>query len=223
MPVDEPLLACRGSRDAFGDAIVPLRGRITGLRKNSALVQAEHLSADAGSALDAAAEPAPVREQDVDDAAIERALAEHAGNVTAAARALGLHRNQLRRRSRLRTERLLEEVQNDEDAREATEDSRCANVATEKRTQAVRLLRQLAVRILSRSCAIIFLPSTSPTCAWRAPGFRAPRPVVRRMGARLYVLSVTLDHHGQVMIGVTPVSARRVAAHLKRVKHRLGK
>jgi DNA-binding NtrC family response regulator len=66
--------------------------------EGSALVQAEHLSADAGIALAAASEPAPVRERDVDDAAIERALSAHAGNVTAAARALGLHRNQLRRR-----------------------------------------------------------------------------------------------------------------------------
>ncbi len=32
-----------------------------------------------------------------DDAEVERALAEHAGNVSAAARALGVHRNQLRR------------------------------------------------------------------------------------------------------------------------------
>jgi transcriptional regulator of acetoin/glycerol metabolism len=68
--------------------------------QGSTLVQAEHLSADAGSALALSPEqaPSPVREQDVDDAAVERALSEHAGNVTAAARALGLHRNQLRRR-----------------------------------------------------------------------------------------------------------------------------
>jgi len=76
-----------------------LRGAaVAAQAQGSTLVQAEHLSADAGSALALPSEPAPVREQDVDDAAVERALAEHAGNVTAAARALGLHRNQLRRR-----------------------------------------------------------------------------------------------------------------------------
>jgi DNA-binding NtrC family response regulator len=66
--------------------------------QGAVLVQAEHLAPDAGRALsDEAAEATP-RERDLDDAAIERALAEHAGNVTAAARALGVHRNQLRRR-----------------------------------------------------------------------------------------------------------------------------
>jgi transcriptional regulator with PAS, ATPase and Fis domain len=67
------------------------------------LVQPQHLAADAGTAIALSAERAAqtggdvVRATDVEDAAIERALAEHAGNVTAAARALGLHRNQLRR------------------------------------------------------------------------------------------------------------------------------
>jgi len=76
-----------------------LRGAaVAAQAQGSALVQAEHLSADAGISLAPASEHAPVREQDVDDEAVERALAEHDGNVTAAARALGLHRNQLRRR-----------------------------------------------------------------------------------------------------------------------------
>jgi len=67
--------------------------------QGSTLVQAEHLAAGAGSALlQAEQAEEPARGRDVDDAAIERALSEHAGNVTAAARALGLHRNQLRRR-----------------------------------------------------------------------------------------------------------------------------
>ncbi|HMI94033.1 MAG TPA: sigma 54-interacting transcriptional regulator [Polyangiales bacterium] len=59
------------------------------------LVLPEHLAADAGTAL--ASESSVARAVDVDDAAIAQALAEHDGNVTAAARALGLHRNQLRR------------------------------------------------------------------------------------------------------------------------------
>jgi transcriptional regulator with PAS, ATPase and Fis domain len=68
-----------------------------------ALVQPEHLAPDAGMALDPNGKNGPeldgevLRAADLDDAAIERALAEHDGNVTAAARALGLHRNQLRR------------------------------------------------------------------------------------------------------------------------------
>jgi hypothetical protein len=59
------------------------------------LVQPEHLAEDAGLAL--AVEPTVARAADIDDAAIAQALAEHDGNVTRAARALGLHRNQLRR------------------------------------------------------------------------------------------------------------------------------
>ena len=66
--------------------------------QGSTVVQAEHLSADAGIALAIESTAEPVRERDIDDAAIERALSEHDGNVTAAARALGMHRNQLRRR-----------------------------------------------------------------------------------------------------------------------------
>ena len=61
------------------------------------LVEPEHLAADAGMAL--ATDPPPAaRAADVDDAAIAQALEEYGGNVTRAARALGLHRNQLRRR-----------------------------------------------------------------------------------------------------------------------------
>ena len=62
------------------------------------VVQPEHLADDAGVAISSDAPPAIPRAADVDDAAIERALAEHDGNVTRAAKALGLHRNQLRRR-----------------------------------------------------------------------------------------------------------------------------
>ena len=58
-------------------------------------VDAEHLSPSAGSSLAAA----PVDEQADDDEQdrIEAALRKEQGNVTAAARALGMHRNQLRR------------------------------------------------------------------------------------------------------------------------------
>ena len=54
----------------------------------------EHLAADAGRRL----EPASARNQPApDDAQIREALVTHAGNVSAAARALKLHRTQLRR------------------------------------------------------------------------------------------------------------------------------
>jgi transcriptional regulator of acetoin/glycerol metabolism len=63
--------------------------------EGSELVEARHLSADAGCAIEAKpvapARPAPA------DAEIEQRLHEHGGNVTRAAEALGLHRNQLRR------------------------------------------------------------------------------------------------------------------------------
>jgi transcriptional regulator of acetoin/glycerol metabolism len=60
------------------------------------LVQPEHLAEGAGVAI--AAEAPGARAAEVDDDAIAQALAEHDGNVTRAARSLGLHRNQLRRR-----------------------------------------------------------------------------------------------------------------------------
>ncbi len=59
-----------------------------------AKVGAEHLAADAGRRL----EPASGHEQPAhNDAQIREALAAHAGNVSAAARALKMHRTQLRR------------------------------------------------------------------------------------------------------------------------------
>ncbi|GIF60428.1 glycosyltransferase [Asanoa iriomotensis] len=85
---------------------------------------------------------------------------------------------------------------------------------------AAELLATSSVRGERRALKATVGAGTAPL---RAPGFRAPRPMVRRKGARVYVLAVTLDHIGQVMIGVTPVSPRRVVAHLKRVKLRLGK
>jgi transcriptional regulator with PAS, ATPase and Fis domain len=61
---------------------------------------AEHLAPDAGRRIEpsvAAAGGAAKSLSGVTDPQIEAALAEHQGNVTRAARALGLHRNQLRR------------------------------------------------------------------------------------------------------------------------------
>jgi DNA-binding NtrC family response regulator len=58
-------------------------------------LRAEHLDADAGMAMEAPAETAA--SPPPDRAAVEAALAAHGGNVSAAARALGLHRTQLYR------------------------------------------------------------------------------------------------------------------------------
>jgi transcriptional regulator of acetoin/glycerol metabolism len=71
------------------------------LRAERQLVDLEDLAEDAGQRLTASAPaPAPVEVPPAvapSDDAIERALAENGGNVTQTARALGLHRNQLRR------------------------------------------------------------------------------------------------------------------------------
>jgi glycosyltransferase involved in cell wall biosynthesis len=61
------------------------------------------------------------------------------------------------------------------------------------------------------------------TALLRAPGFKAPNPVIRRRGARPYLVAVSVDHLGQVIIGVTPLSVRRVVAHLKRAGLRVGR
>ena len=64
------------------------------------IVDLEDLAEDAGQRLELPAPPAVVDASVAatpSDEAIERALAEQAGNVTQAARALGMHRNQLRR------------------------------------------------------------------------------------------------------------------------------
>jgi transcriptional regulator with PAS, ATPase and Fis domain len=59
-------------------------------------VGAQFLDERAGLGI-AGAEPSAAAPREPDSADIERVLAEHAGNVTRAAKALGMHRNQLRR------------------------------------------------------------------------------------------------------------------------------
>jgi transcriptional regulator of acetoin/glycerol metabolism len=81
------------------------RAAHSALEARATLVEAERLSEDAGMRLrsarpvptaDSDPEPGPVaRLPDADD--IRRTLEAHAGNVRATARALGIHRNQLRR------------------------------------------------------------------------------------------------------------------------------
>jgi transcriptional regulator with PAS, ATPase and Fis domain len=70
------------------------------LEPGSSQLLAEHLAPDAGKLIEPSAAPAASAAKSLgglDDARIEAALAEHQGNVTRAAKALGLHRNQLRR------------------------------------------------------------------------------------------------------------------------------
>jgi transcriptional regulator of acetoin/glycerol metabolism len=70
------------------------------LEPGQSQILAQHLAAEAGTLI-AAARSEPVRSPAAPsaptDQQIEATLAEHQGNVTRAARALGLHRNQLRR------------------------------------------------------------------------------------------------------------------------------
>ncbi|OKI53577.1 glycosyltransferase family 2 protein [Micromonospora sp. CB01531] len=54
------------------------------------------------------------------------------------------------------------------------------------------------------------------SAAVRAPRVRATVPLVRRRGARLYVVTPVLDASGRLMISVVPVTAARVAAQLRR-------
>lgn len=69
------------------------------LARAATQVDAEDLAKDAGVPLGApsAAAEAPMRAPPPDDERIARALAENGGNVRGTARALGMHRNQLRR------------------------------------------------------------------------------------------------------------------------------
>jgi hypothetical protein len=52
----------------------------------------------------------------------------------------------------------------------------------------------------------------------RAPAFPSVAPLIRRRGRRLYVVSLTKDESGQIMLGVTPLTPRRVVAHLRRAR-----
>jgi DNA-binding NtrC family response regulator len=68
------------------------------LEQETSSVDVQHLAQDAGhSFAPALGSESPMRSVLPSDEQIERALAEHAGNVRGTARALGVHRNQLRR------------------------------------------------------------------------------------------------------------------------------
>ena len=59
----------------------------------------------------------------------------------------------------------------------------------------------------------IVLANTTPV---RAPAFHRPRPLVRRRGLRLYVITPVRDASGRLMISVVPITPRRVLARLMR-------
>jgi transcriptional regulator of acetoin/glycerol metabolism len=68
------------------------------LHEGTDLVRPDHFAEEAGLALSSSLSgPPSAAAPALDDAAIESALAAHGGNVTRAAKALGMHRNQLRR------------------------------------------------------------------------------------------------------------------------------
>jgi transcriptional regulator of acetoin/glycerol metabolism len=85
-------------RELLGEA---RRAAYRALRAQRKRVECEDLDQEAGARLSERAAPEnaelPAPPSLPDDAVIRGALAEHGGNVTRAARALGLHRNQLRR------------------------------------------------------------------------------------------------------------------------------
>jgi hypothetical protein len=58
--------------------------------------------------------------------------------------------------------------------------------------------------------------------AVRAPRLRGAVPVVRRRGARLYVITPVLDVSGRLMISVVPLTANRVGTQIRRILHRAG-
>ncbi|GIF47027.1 glycosyl transferase family 2 [Asanoa ferruginea] len=69
------------------------------------------------------------------------------------------------------------------------------------------------------------LGASSATGAAGAAAVRVPRPVrmvplLRRRGARLYVLTPALDASGRLMVSVVPFTAQRIAAQLRRLLRR---
>jgi glycosyltransferase involved in cell wall biosynthesis len=58
--------------------------------------------------------------------------------------------------------------------------------------------------------------------ALRAPRLRGAVPVVRRRGARLYVITPVLDVSGRLMISVVPLTANRVGTQIRRILRRRG-
>jgi transcriptional regulator of acetoin/glycerol metabolism len=89
-------------RELFGEV---KRACFLARKEGATALKVSHLSSQAGRAFQASRAPGAAASQATapgprnvkDDAEIARVLAEHHGNVTASAKALGIHRNQLRR------------------------------------------------------------------------------------------------------------------------------
>ncbi|MGH3737027.1 MAG: glycosyltransferase family 2 protein [Micromonosporaceae bacterium] len=60
----------------------------------------------------------------------------------------------------------------------------------------------------------------APATALRAPRLGGIAPLVRRRGARLYVITPVRDVSGRLMISVVPFTPSRIAAYLRRVTRR---
>jgi glycosyltransferase involved in cell wall biosynthesis len=56
--------------------------------------------------------------------------------------------------------------------------------------------------------------------ALRAPAARRAVPLIRRRGARLFLITPVVDESGRLMISVVPCTAKRVGARLRRVLRR---
>jgi hypothetical protein len=61
------------------------------------------------------------------------------------------------------------------------------------------------------------------TATVRAPSLPSVSPLIRRRGLRFYVVRVTKDQTGQVMFAISPLTPRRVVAHLRRDRRQGGK
>ncbi|MFE0590834.1 glycosyltransferase family 2 protein [Micromonospora echinospora] len=57
---------------------------------------------------------------------------------------------------------------------------------------------------------------TTGTAPLRGPRRAVPQRVVVRRGARLHILTATINHKGQLIVAVAPVTPRRVMARLRR-------
>ena len=73
---------------------------------------------------------------------------------------------------------------------------------------------------LDRALGASSATGAAGAAAIRAPRLRPTRPLVRRRGARLYVITPVVDNSGRLMISVVPLTSRRVAAHLRRLLRR---
>ena len=70
---------------------------------------------------------------------------------------------------------------------------------------------------LERALGAASATGAGGAAALRAPRMRRAVPLVRRRGARLYVITPTRDNSGRLMISVVPVTPNRVTARVRRM------